>query len=77
MSHDLEKEQRYQAGSNIRPRKRLFAVHKSKNVKCEMAEELLTEAVRPSLLLYLKWSIVYSYVINITDNILLSPKCEM
>ena len=51
MSHDLEKEQRYQAGSNIHHRKRLLVVHKSKNVKCEMVEELLKESVRPSLLL--------------------------
>ena len=51
MSHDLEKEQRYQAGSNIHRRKRLLVVQKSKNVKCEMAEELLTQAVRPYLLL--------------------------
>ena len=56
MSHDLEKEQIKvpnwePAGSNIHRRKRLLVVHKSKNVQCEMAEELLIETVRPSLLL--------------------------
>ena len=36
MSHDIEKEQKYEAGSSIHRKKRLLVVHKSKNVKCEM-----------------------------------------
>ena len=53
MSHDLEKQQRYQAGSNIHRKKRLLGCAQVQKREYEMAEELLTEAVRPSHLLLL------------------------